>query len=120
VRDRGAAAAKPVRIDYAIPKEGSFIWFDTVAIPADAPHPRNAHAFLNYLMEPEVIAKVSNQIGYANGNRDSRPFLDSRVRDDPAVYPPAEIVRKLQPDTAETPGYKREASRAWTRIKTGQ
>jgi len=119
-RDRGAAAAKPVKIDYAIPKEGSFIWFDTVAIPADAPHPGNAHEFLNYLMEPEVIAKVSNHIGYANGNRDSLPFLDARVRDDPAVYPPAEIVRKLQPDTPETPGYKREASRAWTRIKTGQ
>ena len=67
-RDRGAAAASPVEIRYTIPKEGSFIWFDAVAIPADAPHPDNAHAFLNYLMEPEVIAKVSNKIGYANGN----------------------------------------------------
>jgi putrescine transport system substrate-binding protein len=119
-RDRGAAAAAPVRVAYAIPKEGTFIWFDTAAMPADAPHPGNAHAFLNYLMEPEVIARVSNHIGYANGNLDSLPFLDARVRDDPAVYPPSEIVLKLHPDTPESPEYKREASRAWTRIKTGQ
>lgn len=119
-RDRGAAAARPVTLAYAIPKEGTFIWFDTVAMPADAPHPGNAHAFLDYLMEPEVIAKVSNQIGYANGNRDSLPFLDARIRDDPGVYPPADVILKLHPDTPESPGYKREASRAWTRIKTGQ
>jgi putrescine transport system substrate-binding protein len=119
-RDRGAAAAAPVRISYTIPKEGSFLWFDMLAIPADAPHPGNAHVFLNYLMEPEVIAKVSNQIGYANGNLDSLPYLDARVRDDPAVYPPEEIRQKLYPDTAESPSYIREASRAWTRVKTGQ
>ena len=119
-RDRGAAAATPVEVAYAIPKEGSFLWFDTAAIPADAPHPDNAHAFLDFLMEPEVIAKVSNEIGYANGNRDSLPLLDARVRDDPAVYPPADITSKLYPDTAEAPQYIREASRAWTRIKTGQ
>lgn len=119
-RDRGAAAASPVEVRYVIPKEGTFIWFDTVAIPVDAPHPGNAHAFLDYLMEPQVIAGVSNQIGYANGNRDSLPFLEARVRDDPAVYPPADVVLKLHPDTPESPGYKREASRAWTRIKTGQ
>jgi putrescine transport system substrate-binding protein len=119
-RDRGASAAAPVRIEYAIPKEGTFIWFDTVAIPADAPHPGNAHAFLDYLMEPEVIAKVSNHIGYANGNLAARELLAPRVRDDPAVYPPAELVRVLHPDTAESPAYIRAASRAWTRIKTGQ
>lgn len=119
-RDRGAAAEMPVEIVYAIPKEGSFIWFDVAAIPADAPHPENAHAFLNFLMEPEVIAKVSNRIGYANGNLASLPYLDARVRDDPAVYPPDEVRRALQPDTAESPAYIREAGRAWTRIKTGQ
>lgn len=119
-RDRGAEAAAPVVVAYTIPKEGSFIWFDTVAIPADAPHPGNAHVFLNYLMEPEVIAKVSNRIGYANGNLDSLPYLDARVRDDPAVYPPEAVRRALHPDAPESPAYIRDASRAWTRIKTGQ
>jgi len=119
-RDRGAAAASPVEIRYTIPKEGAFLWFDAVAIPADAPHPDNAHAFLNYLMEPEVIAKISNKIGYANGNLASLEFLEPRVRDDPAVYPPEEVLRALPPDTAESPEYIRAASRAWTRIKTGQ
>jgi putrescine transport system substrate-binding protein len=119
-RDRGAAADAPVEIVYAIPQEGSYIWFDVAAMPADAPHPDNAHAFLNYLMEPEVIAQVSNRIGYANGNLASVPFLDARVRDDPAVYPPEEVRLKLPPDTAESPAYIREAGRAWTRIKTGQ
>lgn len=71
-------------------------------------------------MEPEVIAKVSNEIGYANGNSAALPFLEARVRDDPAVYPPDDIKLKLHPDTPESPSYKREASRAWTRIKTGQ
>ena len=119
-RDRGAEAASPVKIEYAVPKEGSFIWFDTGAIPKDAPHPGNAHAFLNYLMEPAVIAKVSNHIDYANGNLASRAYLDPRVREDSAVYPSAEVMRRLQPDTDESPAYKREASRAWTRIKSGQ
>jgi putrescine transport system substrate-binding protein len=119
-RDRGAAAETPVEVAFAIPKEGSYIWFDVAAIPADAPHPENAHAFLDFLMEPEVIAKVSNRIGFANGNLASLPLLDARVRDDPAVYPPDEVRRALRPDTLESPAYKREASRAWTRIKTGQ
>jgi spermidine/putrescine-binding protein len=96
------------------------IWFVVAARPADAPHPENAHAFLNYLMESEVIAKVSSQTGYANGNLAALPFPDARVRDDPAVYPPEEIRLELPPDTAETPACIREASRAWTRIKTGQ
>lgn len=119
-RDRGAAASVPVEIRYVVPKEGSFLWFDTAAIPADAKHPGNAHAFLDYLMEPAVIAKVSNRIGYANGNRDSRALLEPRVRDDPAVYPPDELREKLEADTPEDPAYIREASRAWTRIKSGQ
>jgi len=119
-RDRGAAASVPVEIRYVIPKEGSFLWFDVAAIPADAKHPGNAHAFLDYLMDPAVIAKVSNRIGYANGNRDALPLLEPRVRDDPAVYPSTELRDRLFPDTPEEPAYIRAASRAWTRVKSGQ
>jgi putrescine transport system substrate-binding protein len=110
-RDRGAAAARPVNVRYAIPREGAPMWFDTAAIPADAPHPDNAHAFLNYLMEPEVIAAISNEVRYANANAASLPFVDAGMRDDPSIYPPADAREKQ---------YSRELNRAWTRIKTGQ
>lgn len=119
-RSRGAAAAQPVEVAYAIPREGAYLWFDMVAIPADAPHPDNAHAFLNFLMEPEVIAGITNDTGYANGNAASLPFVSDRLRNDPAVYPPDAVRAKLHPTIEFSPAYSREVNRAWTRIKTGQ
>jgi putrescine transport system substrate-binding protein len=119
-RDRGAAAATPVEVAYAMPKEGAYIWFDTVAIPADAPHPGNAHIFLNFLMDPEVIAGISNDVGYANGNAASLPFVKDEIRNDPAVYPPDELRKKLYPTIAFSQEYSRELNRAWVRLKTGQ
>ncbi len=119
-RDRGAAAATPVRVAYAIPKEGAINYFDLFAIPADAPHPANAHAFLNYMMEPAVIAKVSDKVRFANGNLAALPLVSERVREDKAVYPDAEVRGRLHPDLAESPEFSREMNRAWTRIRTGQ
>lgn len=119
-RDRGASASRPVEVAYAIPREGAPLWFDTVAIPADAPHPSNAHAFLDFLMEPKVIAEVSNDIGYANANAASLPFLDAALRDDPSVYPSLAVREKLHVSRARSQEYSRELNRAWTRIKTGQ
>ena len=119
-RGAAAAAGSPVHLAYALPREGSGIWLDAVAIPADAPHPQNAHAFLNYLMEPEVIAAVSNAIGYANINAASRPLVRAELLEDPAAYPPAETMHALQTPTARSQAYSRELNRAWTRIKTGQ
>jgi putrescine transport system substrate-binding protein len=119
-RDRGAEAAKPVRIAYAIPKEGAINYFDMFAIPADAPHPDNAHQFLNYMMDPEVIAKVSNKVRFANGNLASLPLIDPQVRADEAIYPSAAVRARLHQDLAESPEYSRESNRSWTRIRTGQ
>ena len=119
-RIRGASAAKPVEVAYVIPKEGAPLYFDTVAIPADAPHPGNAHAFLNFLMEPKVIAEITNAIGYANANTTSLPFVDAVYRDDPSVYPSRELREKLHVSKARSQEYSRELNRAWTRIKTGQ
>jgi putrescine transport system substrate-binding protein len=119
-RARGASAATPVEIAYVIPREGAPLYFDTVAIPADAPHPDNAHAFLNFLMEPEVIAEVTNDIGYANANSASLPFVDAVLRDDPSVYPSEAAREKLHVSRARSQQYSRELNRAWTRIKTGQ
>ena len=119
-RDRGAAAANPVPVKYAIPKEGAIIYFDMLAIPADAPHPDNAHAFLNYMMEPEVIAKVTNKVRFANGNAASLPFVDETIRNNPNIYPSAEVRARLHPDLVESQQFSRDLNRAWTRIRSGQ
>jgi putrescine transport system substrate-binding protein len=119
-RDRGAAASKPVTVRYAIPKEGAINYFDMLAIPADAPHPDNAHAFLNFLMDPEVIAKVTNKVRFANGNSASLSFVDEAIRNDPNIYPSAAVRSRLHPDLVESQEFSRELNRAWTRIRSGQ
>jgi putrescine transport system substrate-binding protein len=119
-RDRGAEASTPVRVAYAIPKEGAINYFDMLAIPADAPHPGNAHEFINYIMDPAVIAKVSDKVRFANGNLASLPLISEQVRNDPAIFPGPEVRATLRQDLAETPEFSREMNRAWTRIRTGQ
>ncbi len=119
-RDRAAEADQGVEIGYAIPKQGAQMWFDQMAIPADAPHPEEAHAFLNYIMKPEVIAKASNYVFYANGNKASQEFLDPEVIGDPAVYPDAATTDKLFTTTPYDQKSQRLITRAWTRIVTGQ
>ncbi len=119
-RDRAAEADAGVEVAYSIPKEGALTWFDMMAIPADAPHPDNAHKFLNYIMDPQVIANVSNYVFYANGNAASTTLIDPEVTEDPAIYPPEAIKDKLYAIRAHTPGYDRLLTRAWTRIRTGQ
>jgi len=118
--DRASEAENGVEISYAIPKEGTIIWFDMLAVPTDAPHPGNAHLFINYLLEPEVIAEVSNYVYYANPNVKSTEFVDEEVTEDPGIYPPQEVKDKLFPDLAHEPRYTRVQTRAWTRFKTGQ
>lgn len=119
-RARGLAAEPAMHVNYVIPKEGAVRWFDMVAIPADAPHPGNAHALLDYLMEPEVIAGVTNVVGFANANVASLPYVDDRVRGDPVVFPGADVQRMLRPGRTKSQEYTRELNRAWTRVKTGQ
>lgn len=117
--DRASEAENGVEIAYTIPQEGTIVWFDMLAIPADAPHPDNAHKFINYLLEPEVIAAVSNYVYYANPNAAAQQFVDEEVREDPGIYPPPEVKAKLFPDLAHSPQFTRQMTRAWTRFKTG-
>ena len=119
-RTRQDATSKYSDVEYVIPREGAPSYFDTAAIPADAPHPRNAHAFLNFLMQPDVIADVTNTVGYANANPSSAPFVDAEVRNDPAIYPDAEVRARLHPSRMHSNEYQRALGRAWTRVKTGQ
>jgi len=118
--DRASEADNGVEISYTIPKEGTIIWFDMLAIPNDAPHPENALAFINYLLEPEVIAAVTNYVFYANPNAKSLEFVEAEIKDDPGIYPPPEVKAKLFPDLVKTPRYDRLVTRSWTRFKTGQ
>ncbi|MDH3452358.1 MAG: polyamine ABC transporter substrate-binding protein [Gammaproteobacteria bacterium] len=119
-RDRAAEAEQGVEIAYTIPKEGAVIWFDNLAIPSDAPHPGNAHMFLDYIMEPQVAAAISNYVFYANGNSASLPLVDDEVKTDPGIYPSDAVKAKLFPDLADSAKFTRLLTRAWTRIKTGQ
>ena len=119
-RDRASEAKAGVEVGYSIPAEGAGMWFDQMAIPSDAKNVAEAHEFLNYIMKPEVIAKASNYVYYANGNETSQSMLDKDVLDDPAIYPPAETLSKLytfKPYDART---TRTVTRAWTKVKTGQ
>jgi len=119
-KTRAEEAGQGVEIAMTVPKEGTIIWFDMYAIPADAPHPDNAHAFINYMMKPEVAAANSNFVHYATANKDALPLLDPAVRDDPGVYPPQAVMDKLFPNLARSPEYTRELNRAWTRFTTGK
>jgi putrescine transport system substrate-binding protein len=119
-RNRAIEAATGARIAYLIPREGALTTIDMVAIPADAPHPRNAAACLNYLMRPDVIAGISNYIKYPNGIVTSLPLIDAAVRDDPAVYPDAATRARLIGSVPVPLNYSRLAARAWTRFRTGQ
>jgi putrescine transport system substrate-binding protein len=117
---RGITAKVPVEVVYVIPKEGAPLWADLIGIPTDAPHPDNAHAFLDYLMEPTVIAEITNTVQAANGNAASTIYVNEVIRNDSAVYLPEQAVKRLSLEQQWSPETVRETTRAWTRIRTGQ
>jgi putrescine transport system substrate-binding protein len=119
-RDRARDANKGIDIKYVVPKEGSILWFDMLAIPKDAPHPEAAYAYLNYIMEPKVIADISNFKRYANANLASQPYVLDSVKDDPAIYPSPQLRDKLAVQLADSPEQTRVITRMWEKFKTGQ
>jgi putrescine transport system substrate-binding protein len=118
--DRARDAGKGVDLAYSIPKEGAIANYDIMAIPRDAPHVRNAHLFIDYLLRPEVAARNSNLIKYANSVQPALEPLDPGVRSDPGVYPPPEVRARLVPERARPPDFQRLLTRMWTRFKTGK
>ncbi|MCO4318720.1 polyamine ABC transporter substrate-binding protein [Phyllobacterium sp. 21LDTY02-6] len=119
-RDRAAEAKAGVTVDYAIPAQGAQMWFDLMAVPADAPHVAEAHEFINYMMKPEVIAKASNVVFYANGNKASQQFIDKEILEDPAIYPTPEVLEKLFTVAPYDTKVQRVVTRLWTKVVTGQ
>jgi len=119
-RDRATEADNGVEINYVAPDEGAQMWFDMMAIPADAAHANNAHTFINYIMRPDVMAKASNYVYYANGNKASQPMLNEDVINDPAIYPTPTALKSLFIVTPYDPDSQRALTRQWTRVKSGQ
>ena len=115
-----AEAGQGIEIAYVIPTEGALKWFDLFAIPADAPHPDNAHKFIDFMLRAEIAAANTNYVFYASGNKAALDLIDDEVKSDPAIYPPPEVLAKLFPLKAHSAAYDRLLTRSWTRIKTGQ
>jgi putrescine transport system substrate-binding protein len=119
-RNRARENSMTTHIDYFVPREGALMTLDMMGIPADAPHPRNALAWMNYLLRPEVSAAITNAIHYPNGNAASLPLVKAEIRDDPSVYPDAATRARLISISAVSMEYSRAVSREWTRFRTGQ
>jgi putrescine transport system substrate-binding protein len=118
--DRAAEAENGVEIAYSVPSEGAQQWFDLMAIPADAPNPEAAHRFINFIMEPEITADITNSVWYANANAAAMPLVDAEIASDPAVFPPEEVRAKMFPTVLRDARTDRLMTRLWTRVRTGQ
>lgn len=119
-RDRAAEAANGVTVAYSIPREGAPQWFDMLAIPKDAKHPQAAYAFINYLLEPKVAAANTNYIHYANPVSKATPLVDAAIRNDPTIYPPADVAAKMFTYSINPPEVDKLYTRLWTEVKTGR
>ena len=119
-RSRAAEAKSEVEIGYAIPKEGAQMFFDNLAIPADAPHVAEAYALIDYLYRPEIAAKNSDFLSYANGNLASQKLIDPKILGDKNIYPDEATLAKLFVITARDPATQRIINRLWTKVKTGR
>jgi putrescine transport system substrate-binding protein len=117
---RAAEAKGGIEIGYAIPTGGAQMFFDNFAIPKDAGHVAEAHAFIDYMLRPEVAAKNSNFLGYANGNLASQKLIDKSVLDDRTVYPDAAMMAQLYVISAHDQKTQRLMNRLWTKVKTGK
>lgn len=117
---RADEAGNGVQVIYSIPKEGTLQWFDSMAIPADAPNPEEAHAFINFVLKPEIVADITNYVFYPNAVPASREFLDPEIANNPQIYPPDEVLAKLVPSQLYDARTDRTMTRLWTRVRTGQ
>lgn len=118
-RQRAIDAKNGNDIVALVPKNGGLLFFDMMAIPADAPHAKNAHVFINYILRPEVHAAISNKVKYANPNKESRKFINEAVAKNPAVFPSSAEMAKMVPPKALTNDVRRLATRTFTGFKTG-
>jgi putrescine transport system substrate-binding protein len=117
--DAAAEANAGVEVNYIIPKEGALSAYDMLAIPADAPHPDNAHKFINFIMQPDIVAAISDYVFYANPNQAATELVSEEVRTNPGIYPPADVAANLFTLKAHTPGYDELLTESWQKVKAG-
>jgi putrescine transport system substrate-binding protein len=119
-RARAKAVGLNVNLAFTVPKEGANQTFSSLLIPQGAPHPQAAHAFINFILRPDVIAEITNQIFYGNDNIASRPLIDKRILDDATLYPTPEIEARLYRSAEVSAATERIRTRTWTRVKTAE
>ncbi len=118
--ERAEEAGRDFDIAYTIPKEGAALWFDMMAIPADAPNPESAHAFINFILKPEIAAEITEYVHYANPNAAADDFLPEDILDDPAIYPSDDVMDKLYVANEKPRDVQRARTRIWNRVKSGR
>ncbi|MGC3984592.1 MAG: polyamine ABC transporter substrate-binding protein [Pseudorhodoferax sp.] len=118
-RQRAIDGKTGQKIEALIPKNGGLLFFDVMVIPADAPHPDNAHKFINYILRPEVHAGLSNKVFYANPNKESRKFIKPEVANNPTIFPTDEDMKKMVAPDALGNDLRRTVTRLFTSFKTG-
>lgn len=104
-------------IDYVIPEEGSLVWEDTLCIPSGAPHPENAHRFIDYVLDAEAGAKIAEYIYYASPNTAARALLDDDYNKNSAIFPPDEVIAKCQAAIYLGEELQRAYEEGWTRLQ---
>ncbi len=119
-KKRAAEAKNGVDIAYAIPKEGALMWFDSMVIPKDAPNPDHAYAFIDFMLRPDIAARNSNFVSYANGNLAAKPLVKPEILNDPGVYPNDAVFARLFTNTSPDEKLQKAITRLWTRVKTGR
>jgi len=118
--ERAEAAGKGVKVGYAIPKEGAQQWFDMMAIPVEAPNPEAAHAFIDFVLRPEIIGAITNYVYFPNAVPAARPFIDEAIRENEEIYPPDNVLDALFPSALYDAATQRGMQRLWTRVRAGQ
>jgi putrescine transport system substrate-binding protein len=119
-RTRAEEAKKGVKVRYVLPREGALMWFDSMAIPADAPHKDNAYVLMNYLMQPKVAARISEAVQYPNANKDATALIKAETMADENVFPRGDTMKRLYTVTPNTQTQQRLLTRIWTRVKAAK
>ena len=117
---RAKEAGGKIKLNYVIPKEGAGSFYDMVAIPKDAENVDAAYAYMNFLMQPEIMAEITNSVRFPNGNKAATPLVNKDISGDPAIYPSDEVKAKLYAISDLPPTTLRLLSRSWTKVKSGK